>query len=493
MIKKLHRKRGWLTRQVGQAYSTRRFCQHGSVKPKWWHLFLAGVALVLLGLCAVGVGMVGLGVADQLASVGSFLLTGLGTLLAVGSLAVGLRQHRQPRVEPADAARPLESNAGPPPAPPPLAKPALAADLARLRDVTTVDHERLFGVEDALERLGESLRNPDGAAIISIFGGAGVGKTALAYELVKRHAEAAGFRRVASVSAKFSHIDRVGHLESDAEREKVDWHALLVELAQQLAPGSPFNDVLIEQQLVGAMPAEPCLIVVDNLETREAEVAVKYLAGSGILGPHKVIITTREAVEGTGVGRLREITWDGPDHAAAAEYVRYLAADDRTLKPRNSDVDDVVRAAERTPLLIQIIINQARVERLPIRDVIARLRDVNGTLGKAVWTYCYVNSLNVLERKLRDPNLPDDVASERAADMVADLMAVFCARPAGTSIASDDFHRLSRILDHDAFVRARAMACRLALVKSLKNNERFTVHSLLREFYCAQRGPCATP
>jgi hypothetical protein len=452
------------------------------VKAKWWHVFLAGVCLTLVGLCMVGVGLVGLGVADQLASVGAFVLTGIGTVLAVISLVVGLRQQRSPVPPvPAEPPRPAPAT-GPPP---------LAADLARLRDVTNVDHERLFGVDDELDRLGESLRNPDGAALISIFGGAGVGKTALAYELIRRHAAEAGFHRVASVSAKFSHIDRIGHLERDAERESIDWHALLVELAQQLAPGMDFNDVLIEQQLPRAMPAAPCLILVDNLETNEAEVAVRYLAGSGILGPHKVVITTREAVAGTGVGRLREVTWDGPDHAAAADYARYLAEDDRLLDPRKSDLDDVVRAAERTPLLIQIIINQARVERLPIREVITRLRDVSGNLGKAVWTYCYVNSLNVLEQKLRDPELPENIGREQAADTVADLMAVFCARPAGTSIASDDFFRLSRIGDHEVFLRARAMACRLALVKSLKNNERFTVHSLLREFYCAQRGECS--
>ncbi|MGY3519971.1 AAA family ATPase [Micromonospora sp. PTRAS2] len=454
------------------------------VKPKWWQVFAAGVTVTLLGLCAIGVGTVGLGAADQLASVGSFALTGVGTLVTVASLVQAVRQQRQ---------RPLVVGpAEPPPPAPPSGVAPLAADLARLRDVTNVDHERLFGVDEAIDRLGESLRNPGGASIISIFGGAGVGKTALAYELIRRHAEEAGFRRVASVSAKFSHIDRVGHLERDAERENVDWHALLVELAQQLAQGSDFNDTLIEQQLPQAMPAEPCLIVVDNLETREAEVAVRYLAGSGILDPHKVVITTREAVAGTGVGRLRELTWDGPDHAAASAYARYLVADDSLLDPRKSDLDDVVRAAERTPLLIQIIINQARVERLPIRDVIGRLRDVSGNLGRAVWTYCYVNSLNVLEQKLRDPGLPEESAREQAADTVANLMAVFCFRPAGSSIASEDFFELSQIGDREAFLRARAMACRLALVKSLRNNERFTVHSLLREFYCAQRGPCGS-
>ncbi|MFI6159216.1 hypothetical protein ACIA59_04645 [Micromonospora haikouensis] len=155
------------------------------VKPKWWQVFAAGVTVTLLGLCAIGVGTVGLGAADQLASVGSFALTGVGTLVTVASLVQAVRHQRQ---------RPLVVEPAEPPPPAPSSGVApLAADLARLRDVTNVDHERLFGVDEAIDRLGESLRNPGGASIISIFGGAGVGKTALAYELIRRHAEEAGF------------------------------------------------------------------------------------------------------------------------------------------------------------------------------------------------------------------------------------------------------------------------------------------------------------
>jgi hypothetical protein len=150
------------------------------------------------------------------------------------------------------------------------AEAELASDLDRLRVVTTVDHERLFGVERELHILGESLKLRDAAWIISIFGGPGVGKTALGYELVKRYAREAGFRRVASVSAKFSHIDRIGHLEEDTLRAETDWRDLLVELAQQLAPGMDFNAGLIEQQLPASMPQNPCLIVVDNLEPAPA-------------------------------------------------------------------------------------------------------------------------------------------------------------------------------------------------------------------------------
>jgi hypothetical protein len=301
-----------------------------------------------------------------------------------------------------------------------------------------------------------------------------VGKTALAYELVKLHATAAGFRCVASVSAKFSHIDRSGHIALDTARARMDWRDLLVDIARQLAPDKQFKVDLIERQLREAMPAHPCLIVVDNLETQEASLAVRFFADNGITGPHKVLLNTRDSILKTGIRSLREVRCVGPDHADAVAYARYLAADDATFKPTSKDLDQAVRAAERNPLFIQLIINQAREARLSIPEVVGRLRDIDSALGSAVWAYCYAESLNLLASRVGN------------ADLVAGLMSVFCLRPAGSSISSDEFFRLSRIADRGGFEEARAMACSLALVKSLNGNTRFTVHSLLREFYCAQ-------
>ena len=229
------------------------------IRTTWWQRFMAGAILVALGACVFGTGAValylerrGLDDADKIASVGGFFLTGLGLVLAFVSVVQGFF----PRSPAGPASPSIQPDSVPSPAP---AISPLIADLVRLRDIMNVDHERLFGVDRELVSLGESLSNPDATWLISIFGGAGVGKTALAYELVRQYATAAGFQRVASVSAKFSHIDRVGHVERDTERENTDWRDLLVELAQQLAPGMDFNDGLIDQQLPAAMPTEPFL------------------------------------------------------------------------------------------------------------------------------------------------------------------------------------------------------------------------------------------
>lgn len=343
-------------------------------------------------------------------------------------------------------------------------------------DAIAVDHERLFGVDDELGRLAGFLANPSGDWIISILGDPGVGKTALAYELVLRHAERAGFPRVAAVSAKFSHLHPAGRLEARplrmAERVAVDWRDLLVDIAGQLSLDADLRPDAIEEQLPAAMPAEPCLILIDNLETLpEARFAVRYLSTSGLVRPHKVVLTTRTAVGQEAVFALRERRWTGPDRAACHAYADYLARDDPTLTPRPEDLDDVVEAAERVPLLIRIIMSQAIFGRLPIRQVIARLRQRGAELGSALWQYCYADSLTALASRIGDED------TER-------LMSVFCAKPGGSSFTAEELRTLSGIPGRDELEGAIAAACQLSLMRSHAGNTRFTVHSLLRQFYC---------
>jgi len=352
------------------------------------------------------------------------------------------------------------------------AGPQRRLDLDHLKSAIVVDHERLFGVDEELDRLAQFLANRSGDWIISILGEPGVGKTALAYEMVLRHAESAGFQRIAAVSAKFSQLHPAGRLEALPERVAIDWRDLLVDLAGQLRLDADLRPDTIEERMPAAMPAQPCLILIDNLETvPEARFAVRYLSTSGLVRPHKVVLTTRTAVGQEAAFAIRERRWTGPDRAACHAYADYLARDDPTLTPSPEDLDDVVEAAERVPLLIKIIMSQAIFGRLPIRQVIARLRQRGGELGSALWQYCYADSLTALASRIGEE------ATER-------LMSVFCAKAGGSSFTSGELRALSGLGDQDELERAIAAACQLSLMRSHAGNTRFTVHSLLRQFYC---------
>jgi hypothetical protein len=339
-----------------------------------------------------------------------------------------------------------------------------------------VDHEMLFGIDDTVKRLGGLLKNRDGDWVISIFGSPGAGKTTLAYEVVKRYADLAGFRHIAWISAKLAHLTSLGRIE-ETRRTMIDWREILLDIAQQLRLDIEPNPMLVERELERALSGgshvERCLIVIDNLETmQDAQLAVRYLEKESVVRPHKVILTSRQSVI-PYARRLRELRWDGLAPRAAQDYAKYLLQDDPSMGLTLQDLDNVILASECNPLLIKLIVRLAMFERRPVDEVASRLRNIHANLGENVASYLYAGSLAALD-------------SQVGTEAAVKLMNVFCSRAPGESFTVDEFYRLSRLTSREDFDRAKAVACQLALVRTLHNNTMFTVHSLLREFVCSE-------
>lgn len=356
-------------------------------------------------------------------------------------------------------------------APQPSAPPRAEGTWMRHADV---DHEQLFGVDHILERLGRLIANDDGDWIISIFGDGGAGKTTLAYEAIKRYAAPGGFDRVAWVSAKFSHMRALGHVEQN-RLTAISWHDLLLDIAWQLALDIEQNPGRIEGRLAEALRVagmdDRCIMVIDNLETlADAERAVDYLTRSSVLRPHKVIITTRKSAEKLSP-LVREVAWHGLATPDATEFARYLTADEPDFKLAASDLNQIITTSMGIPLLIKMIVRLALVEARPISEVVGQLQNPRGELGERVGHYLYEQAMDALAAK---------VGYEAAAG----LMNVFCCRASGESFTRDEFYELSLIADREVFEQARMVARDLALVRALDGNSRFTVHPLLREFVC---------
>jgi hypothetical protein len=346
-------------------------------------------------------------------------------------------------------------------------------DVNGWKKFAVVDHEELFGIDVEVERLGTLLGNRDGDWIISIFGAPGAGKTTLAYETVKRHAARTGHRRIAWVSAKSAHITSLGEIERE-RRAVNNWRDMLIEIAAQLELGVSSNPMTVEREFPRSLSSfadnEPCLIVIDNLETvRDARAAIQYIDRESLIRPHKVILTTRESAAQHS-GKVRERRWWGLDADAAREYAEYLGQDDPDLDLSRNDLDEIVAASDRIPLIIKLIIKLAMFERQPVADIIGRLRDSQAELATNVGGYLYEESLSAL-------------ASRIGPDSTEGIMNVFCVKVGGESFTSKEFFSLSG-LSKDAFEQAKAAACQLALVRSLAGNTVFTVHGLLREFVC---------
>ena len=371
----------------------------------------------------------------------------------------------------------------PPPTGEPPYLPAVGSDGSpesavgpnRWTKFAVVDHEALFGVDAELERLGVLLGNRDGDWIISIFGPPGAGKTTLAYAAVKRYAARAGYRRIAWVSAKSARMTPLGEVER-TRRAAMDWRDVLRDVAARLELGIPDNPMTVEKELPRSLAAladhDPCLIVVDNLETvQDARAAIQYLEQKLVTRPHKVVLTTRESASTPNSHSVRERRWDGLLPDAARQYAEYLGQDSPGLELSRMDLDEVAAASEGIPLLIKLIVRLAMFGAQPVRDVVDRIHDSRADVGASVGDYLYAESLNALASRV----------GQGEAGMT---MNAFCVKVGGESLTADEFYRLSRLPDRKTFERAKAAACQLALVRSLAGNTRFTVHSLLHRFVC---------
>jgi len=259
----------------------------------------------------------------------------------------------------------------------------------------------LFGEEDMLGRLGEARTNQNGDWLISIFGDGGAGKTTLAYEMVKRHARSAGFHRVAWASAKFSHLRTLGNVEY-TRHAAIGWHDLLLDIARQLNLRVQQNPVQIEERLADALrtagATDPCVIVIDNLETvKDAELAMRFLTRPSVLRPHKMIITPRWSARALA-SEVREFSWRGLSDEAVLAFARHIAADDPGFELSADDVAELIAMSGGIPLLVKMAVRLAMHDARPVTAVIDQVRDLNGALGQRVGLYLYEQAMDALPR-----------------------------------------------------------------------------------------------
>lgn len=352
-----------------------------------------------------------------------------------------------------------------------------------LKHVAIIDHERLFGVEDELQRLKSLLSIPDGSWIISLFGEGGIGKTALAYEAVSRYAVAAKFTRLAWVSAKQRHLSQ--SLGFRTERDtNLQWADLVKQMADQLNIGLGYSrNMWGEEFRIGLKrlpPGEKCLIIVDNLETIEELSVVQYFDSSSeprlrLVNPHKLLVTTRKTTLGQAPN-VEELTISGLNPGSAFQFIRELGKGNNAI--RNSpeeELEPIITVTEGNPLLIKLVVRRFLHARKPLARVLQELREDLGTKGIAedVRNYLYVQSLEELQTSVGE-------------DSASQIMNAFCPRPAGEQLTYEELRRYSGIDDPDMFEKARQVACDLSLIRvsSVTTETQYSIHSLLWQFTC---------
>ncbi len=171
-----------------------------------------------------------------------------------------------------------------------------------LKDISPIEnlpeqppYDRLIGRDDELAVLNAEFLDVGGKSVVVISGLGGIGKTAVAYEVVRRSMRSGRFEKLAWESAKSEEFSGVGIQQR--RKQTISFHQILLGYVRQLGYESLTNlpPEVLQTRLREIFQSHSYLIVLDNLETLEAAQDVaRQLYGMVSPGRSRILITSRK-------------------------------------------------------------------------------------------------------------------------------------------------------------------------------------------------------
>jgi len=171
--------------------------------------------------------------------------------------------------------------------------PGLGAAIVNLPEKPP--YERLVGREKIIAEISDMLQRPAGKRVVVVSGLGGIGKTALAYEVVKRVMALGRYDKLAWETAKSEEFTSVGiHVRRE---QSINFSGVLASYARQLGfdnlASQPHN--VLRARLQAVLRAGNYLVVLDNIETLEAvQDVARQMYEMVSPGKSRVLITSRE-------------------------------------------------------------------------------------------------------------------------------------------------------------------------------------------------------
>jgi hypothetical protein len=263
----------------------------------------------------------------------------------------------------------------------------------RMDNLPPQPYDQLIGRGEWVGRVLKILRDSGAPSIIAITGIGGIGKTALAYEVVRRAVEAGLFEDALWESAK--QYELLGDTIVARPDAAITKEGLLNSIARQLGRFEILQLHPDERRLrlQYILQHTPYLIVVDNLETVEDyQALVEELAG--LLKPSRAILTSRIQLEPSE--RVQEVHVKGLSESAAIEFLRQ-EAQERGVPPIEMAEEAVLkRIAETTggmPLAMKFFVAQVSAG-LSIGEELQRLEKAENE--EILYRYIYFDLWSTL-------------------------------------------------------------------------------------------------
>ncbi|MEO0769122.1 MAG: NB-ARC domain-containing protein [Cyanobacteria bacterium J06649_4] len=319
------------------------------------------------------------------------------------------------------------------------------------------------GRSKSLTQIKDALLSQDSTSIPAIVGLGGMGKTALAREVVEYILEKKIFEHIVWVSFKIesfisekiisneSHSDRLSDVLSSVARQCGRLDIAKMPLARKSAA------------LKHLLHNKRVLIVLDNLETLSDEVAL-VAALTQLTGRSRLLLTSRHQVKHE---QVLNISLTGLSEDESMLFLR-KNGEERNIsaiaQASQSQLIEVYTATGGAPLAMKLVVGQ--MNRLPMTVILKTLRQASFKgQDYQFYRFIYKHSWSVL-----------DFASHK---LLVDL-SVFPPRTGGSVLAVPDISQV----EESAFWSAMDQLVTMSLVDKTGDisKERYSLHSLTQYF-----------
>ncbi len=260
-------------------------------------------------------------------------------------------------------------------------------------------YSRLFGMQDEIDQVRAELEKSSEPWFLAFEGMGGIGKTALADALVRDLAYSSYFHDIAWISARRRLFRLTGSVEASEAVVNLTPEEFIDRLVEQLR----LNDLkrqVDRRKFLGVkayLSSEPCLIVVDNLETaRDYEALIPHLRQ--LAGPSKFILTTRYSLRGESGIYIVPLHGLSPEHTL--ELIRYEAGLQGLADLSEASDADLLKIYEVTggnPLATKLVIGQLHT--FPLPTILKRLEKCQGGPTGDMLDFIFADAWETLDPK----------------------------------------------------------------------------------------------